>query len=782
MKSFERLGAFYLGRMSGVDGAPFLYDSKDLTTHGLIVGMTGSGKTGLGVVLLEEAALDGIPALVIDPKGDMGNLMLRFPDLSAEEFAPWVDASEATRAGVDKEQHARDTAEKWRNGIAAWGQSKARLKALQKGADVRVYTPGSASGRPIALLRAFDAPPRPVREDEDALRERVSSSVSGLLGLVGIDADPVTSREHILMANLLERAWTAGEDRDIESLVAEIQEPPFEKLGVMALESFFPSKDRTTLAMKLNNLLASPAFSAWRAGEPLDIEKLLYSDTGKPRVAVLSIAHLSDEERMFFVTLLLTEVISWMRSLDGSGSLRAILYMDEIFGYFPPVKAPPSKAPMLTLLKQARAYGLGVLLSTQNPVDLDYKGLGNTGTWFLGRLQTARDRERLLDGLSSVSGETTFDRQQAQELLGSMDKRVFLVRNVHEETPVLVHTRWALSYLRGPLTLQQLKELIGPAEASVLPAVAPMKKQLEPAGEEDERPSVPDTVEECFIDSGLPGLGTYEPYLLATVGVHYVRVGYGVDHFETLQFLVPLEEGGPEWDEGDELAPVSTTAEPRAGSRFASLPKPAQRDKSYARWGKSFLQFLYRDRPLTLYHCKSVRSYSRPHESEASFRVRATHAVHEKRDAAIEKLRERYSVKLDKLELAVARAQSRLERESGQYSAQKARTAISIGETLLGALFGRKRLSSANVGRASRTARSATRASRERDDVAHARKQMQAQKSKLRELSAELTKKIEALRADVGTGTLVLTEHSLRLRKSDSTLERFALAWKVRER
>ncbi len=429
--------------------SPLLYDSKDLTTHGLVVGMTGSGKTGLSVVLLEEAALDGIPALIIDPKGDMGNLMLQFPKLDPEDFLPWVDASEATRRGLAPDQFAAETAATWREGIRAWGQSLSRIARLKKAAEVRIYTPGSTAGRPIALLRAFDAPSAAVREDEDALRERVGNAVSGLPGLVGVDADPVTSREHILLSNILVAAWRDGEDRDLETILHEIQEPPFKKLGVLDLESFFPAKERFALTAKLNNLLASPAFAAWREGEPLDIAKLLYTETGKPRLAVLSIAHLSDEERMFFVTLFLNEVIAWMRSLEGTGSLRAILYMDEIFGYFPPVKAPPSKAPMLTLLKQARAYGLGVLLATQNPVDLDYKGLANIGTWFLGRLQTARDRDRLMEGLGSSSHEG-FDRARTEELLASLDKRVFLVQNVHEDAPVLFHTRWALSYLRGP--------------------------------------------------------------------------------------------------------------------------------------------------------------------------------------------------------------------------------------------------------------------------------------------------------------------------------------------
>src|SRR3990172_8052895 len=173
---------------------------------------------------------------------------------------------------------------------------------------------------------------------------------------------------------------------------------PFGKIGVVDLESFYPAAERTKLSMRLNNLLASPTFASWLEGEPLDVAEMLYTPAGKPRLAIVSIAHLDDAQRMFLVTILLNEGLAWIRTQPGTSSLRAILYMDEVFGFFPPSANPPSKTPMLTLLKQARAYGLGVVLATQNPVDLDYKGLGNAGTWFLGRLQTERDKLRVLYG------------------------------------------------------------------------------------------------------------------------------------------------------------------------------------------------------------------------------------------------------------------------------------------------------------------------------------------------------------------------------------------------
>jgi hypothetical protein len=427
MAEYEKLGAFYLGRgydleNSRVRDEDLLYDGKDLTTHAVCVGMTGSGKTGLCVTLLEEAALDGIPAIAIDPKGDLGNLLLNFPQLRPADFLPWVDPAEAARDGRTPQEHARWTADLWRRGLAKWGQSGDRIARLREAADLQIYTPGGNAGIPLTVLRSLAAPPPQMAGDEDALRERTLSVVSGLLALAGVDADPIRSREHILLSVLIDRAWREGRDLDLASLIREIQSPPLEQLGVLDLESFFPSKDRFELAMTLNNLLASPAFSAWSQGEPLDVGRLLYTEEGKPRIAIVSIAHLSDAERMFLVTILLNEVVAWMRTQPGTGSLRALLYMDEVFGYFPPTANPPSKTPMLTLLKQARAYGLGVVLATQNPVDLDYKGLSNAGTWFLGRLQTERDKARVIEGLegASAAAGAGFDRARIERILAGL--------------------------------------------------------------------------------------------------------------------------------------------------------------------------------------------------------------------------------------------------------------------------------------------------------------------------------------------------------------------------
>ena len=513
MHDFEKLGVFYLGKTK--DGL-LLYDSKDLVTHAVCVGMTGSGKTGLCITLLEEAAIDGIPAIIIDPKGDLSNLLLTFPNLAPEDFQPWVE-----------ERDPAQEANTWKEGLAKWGQDGERIKRLRDAADFRIYTPGSNSGLPVSILKSFVAPPEAIRQDNESLAERINTTVTSLLGLIGVEADPVRSREHILLSNILQQEWSAGRDLDIATLIQKVQSPSITKIGVMDLDSFYPAQDRFQLAMALNNLLASPSFASWMEGEPLDVQQFLYTQAGKPRLSIFSIAHLADAERMFFVSLLLNQVLGWMRAQSGTTSLRAILYMDEIFGYFPPVANPPSKLPLLTLLKQARAFGLGVVLATQNPVDLDYKGLSNAGTWFIGRLQAERDKARVLEGLEGIAAGTgqKFDKQQMEQLIAGLDKRIFLMNNVHDDGPEVFETRWALSYLRGPLTRTQIKTLMDPlktgagAAAGAIAAAAPASAPAPTAPAQSTKAILPPEITQYYIpvrssagakDTSL----TYHPMLL----------------------------------------------------------------------------------------------------------------------------------------------------------------------------------------------------------------------------------------------------------------------------
>ncbi|HEX6886033.1 MAG TPA: ATP-binding protein, partial [Planctomycetota bacterium] len=570
MKDYEKLGLLYLGRPLDERGepldAPLLYDARELVTHALCVGMTGSGKTGLCLALLEEAAIDGIPAIAIDPKGDLGNLMLTFPALAPADFRPWIEPSEAARAGRTPEEHAAATAELWRKGLADSGQPPERIARFKDACEVAIYTPGSSAGLPLSILKSFAPPPASTASDPDLLRERVLGTVSGLLGLLGIEADPLQSREHILFALLLERAWSEGRALTLADLVREVQTPPIERVGVLDLETFFPAKERGTLALRINNLLAAPGFAAWMQGEALDVQRLLWTPEGKPRIAILSIAHLSDAERLFFVTLVLEELVAWMRTQAGTTSLRALVYMDEIFGYFPPSANPPTKTPLLTLLKQGRAFGLGCVLATQNPVDLDYKGLANCGTWFLGRLQTERDKLRVLDGLEGASATSgaAFDRAEMERILAGLGKRVFLLHSVHAERPQLFRTRWTLSYLRGPLTRSQIATLMAPATAGLQPGSVPPppsspsasapstplpgeEATLERAGPGGARPPLPAGVTELFLPPVHAGAVRYAPHLLGEARVHFVDAKRGVDAWQSLAVLAPLAraDGNP---------------------------------------------------------------------------------------------------------------------------------------------------------------------------------------------------------------------------------------------
>ncbi len=792
----EELGSFYLGsRVDPQSGErlaePYLYDANDLLTHAVCVGMTGSGKTGLCVGLLEEAALDGIPALVIDPKGDLANLALTFPELRGADFLPWVDHGEAQREGRTREEHAEATAELWRKGLLEWGQTGDRIRRLRDAVELAIYTPGSRTGRPLNVLRSF-SPPGERESDPEAIEDRIRGAVSGLLAMLGIAPDPIRSREHILLSNILANAWERGESPDLAALIRAIQAPPFERVGVFELETFYPSAERLAFAMQLNNLLASPGFESWLAGEPLEISRLLYSPAGKPRLSVLSIAHLSDAERMFFVTIFLNEVVSWMRSQPGTPSLRALLYMDEVFGYFPPTANPPSKTPMLTLLKQARAYGLGVVLATQNPVDLDYKGLSNTGTWFLGRLQTERDKARVLDGLegASRSAGQSFERAEIEARLSGLGKRVFLVSNAHEDAPLLMHTRWVMSYLRGPLTRDQLRNLDAgetePADSAPPEPVrdapaASVPREPVPASPDRARPVVPSEIAEKFLARTDEATGPvlYRPALLGQVEVHYADRSQ-LDHWETIHLFAPLEDANLRtvWSDAVRLgASPEFTSGPSEGAAFVSPPSRVLSAKRFAAFEKQLPGSCYRRFPLELWRSSAPKGRAQPHETEGAFLGRMRQLQREARDKALEKLRRRYAPKLARLEEQIRKAEARVEREAGQYRQSRLQSAVSIGATLVGALFGRKLGSVGNVGRASSAAKSVGRAKRERSDIARAEADLEAIRTRLEGLEAEFEERLEEVRLEKSADEIECEPFQVRLRKSDTAIAGVWLVW-----
>lgn len=797
-QEFEKLGVFYLGRpydLARKKPKPgwLLYDSKDLVTHAVCVGMTGSGKTGLCLGLLEEAAIDGIPALVIDPKGDLGNLLLTFPALRGEDFLPWINEDDARKQGLPPAEYAAQQAERWRKGLAEWGQDGARIARMKEAADFAIYTPGSGAGLPLSILKAFTAPGADVLDEPELLRERVGTTVSSLLGLIGLSADPLKSPPHILLSKVLEAAWKAGESLDLAGLIQRVQTPPFARVGALDLDAFYPAKERFDLAVRLNHLIAAPGFEAWLEGEPMDIGAMLYTPEGKPRIAIVSIAHLNDAERMFVVSLLLNETVGWMRKQSGTTSLRAIVYMDEIFGYFPPVANPPSKGPLLTLLKQARAFGVGVVLATQNPVDLDYKGLANAGTWFVGRLQTERDKARVLEGLEGAAAGTgkVFHRQKMEQILAGLGNRVFLLNNVHEDRPEVFETRWTLSYLRGPLTRTQVKALMESRKASGARREAPERVHEaapltpHPLPLTPSRPILPPGVPQYFLPvRGRQPEGSsllYRPMALGMGRVRFLDAKAKVDETRELACLAEIGEGpvAVNWDEATEVAltPSDLEQEPQAGAAFAPPPAAAAKPKSYEAWGKDFANWLHRTQKLDLFASPALGLRSLPGESERDFRIRLQQAAHERRDGLMEALRKKYAPKRVVLEDRLRRARQKKEREAEEAKEHYVQTALSVGATLLGALLGRKAISASTIGRATTAARGVGRSVKQAKDVARAEENEEAVARQLAELEAQFQAETDRLAAEAEALAAPLETHAVRPTKANVSVRLTALAW-----
>jgi hypothetical protein len=787
-ESIEGLGVFYLGRKvdsaSGTaTGEPVLVDARRFTTHAVCVGMTGSGKTGLLIGLVEEAAIDGIPTLVIDPKGDLANILLSFPNLAPTDFLPWIEPDAAKREGTTLEALAERTARKWADGLAASGQSGDRIRRLHEAAEMAVYTPGSRTGRPLAMLGSLDAPPQEILDDPEARRERIESLVSAILALVGIDAEPGTSREHVLLSAILDALWKTGGKVDFGTLVRAIPTPPIERVGFLDLENFFPAGDRFQLASKLNTVAAAPGFDAWLDGEPLDLGRLLWTPAGKPRVAVVSIAHLSDAQRMAFVTLLAGAAVSWMRGQGGTSSLKALFLMDEVFGYVPPTANPPSKMPILTLMKQARAYGLGVVLATQNPVDLDYKGLSNAGLWFLGRLQTARDKARVLDGLegAAASAGGGFDRQRIDKLLSGLEQRRFLMHSVHGDEETLFQTRWTMAYLRGPLLREEIRRLTAavPHAAGAAPATQAATSSAATGGP---RPILPPGVREVFLapcgSVGPDDRLVYRPAVLGRARVRYGKAGTGIEVDREVIMMSPAGDslGESAWEAGSPLPqPPQIEPAPRTGS-FASLPAALAGPRGYATLGTSLKGFLGRTK-LTAYAVPAIDAVSRPDETEGEFRSRIALRVREWRDAEIEKVRDKHAVKLAAVVDRIERARQKVEREKAEAKNQSLQTYVSIGSAVLGALLGRKKASATNIGRAATSMRSASRAARQQADVAHAEESLATLEEKRVELESRIEEELERIRLESAPERIELEQVEVPAKKTDIVVEDVVLAW-----
>ena len=739
---------FYLGRLfdskSGkTTTQSVMYDPADLTTHAVVTGMTGSGKTGLCIGMLEEAALQGIPAIIIDPKGDLTNLLLHFPDLVPQDFQPWIDPDLARRAGETIEQAAVAASQAWTKGLSDWGIDHERILALKNAAEFAIYTPGSDAGIPVSVLSSLAAPEIDWNSNREILREKISSTVTALLGLIGMtDIDPIQSREHILLSNLFENAWSQGQDLELTELILQTQTPPFDKLGAFPVDAFFPPKDRMGLAMQLNNILAAPAFETWREGQSLDIAKLLFTQDGRPRHSIFYLAHLTDAERMFFVTLLFSAVEAWMRSQSGTGALRALVYMDEIFGYLPPINNPPSKQPLLRMLKQARAFGVGLLLATQNPVDVDYKALSNAGTWIIGKLQTENDKNRLLDGLQSAAGGAS--RSTLDQLISGLGKRVFVLHNVHAKAPVLFQTRWTMNFLAGPMTRTQipaLNQLVGakliapepikPVDASAesrpveaAPASGPgleaatvktvitasvpsaVKSSTSTSGVQT-KPTLPAGIAEYFLPQtySLPEAFNaakqsmsadakiqsvmYKPALLSSAQIRFLDRKMGVDSNLVRSALVekPDRSGVVRWDDfpynGPSLDKLDTS--PTPGAHFGMIDMPLNDAKRMSAMQKDFTDWVYRNSSVKARVNQALKVSAGPDVSPADFMKACADAARDARDAELEKATGALDRKIKALEDKMAREERELQQDQVELNQRKTEGAANLLE--LGAGF-----------------------------------------------------------------------------------------------
>ena len=771
-------------------GTPLHLDPSDLTTHAVILGMTGSGKTGLGIVLLEEALERGIPALILDPKGDMGNLLLNFPALRGEDFRPWVDEAEAARAGQTPAALADATAARWAEGLADWGAGPDRMRRLGMGARFTIFTPGSTAGVPLDVVGSLAVPGPDV--PAEARADQIEGFVSGLLALVGRDADPLASPDHILLSNLIAHAWAAGQSLTLPMLVERVATPPMRRLGVFELDTFLPPKDRMALAVQLNALLASPSFAPWMRGMPLDIGRMLRDEDGRPRASILQLAHLSEQERQFIVTLVLSRLVGWMRSQPGTSELRALVYMDEVAGFAPPTAAPPSKKPILTILKQARAHGIGMVLSTQNPVDLDYKALANAGTWMIGRLQTERDKARVLEGMKSATGSV--DMEALDRAVGALGKREFLMHTARGGAPRRFATRQAMSFLRGPLTRVEIERLMAddPDRAAALAApAAPPAGSSGAAGPADDQvavqPKVAAGIRVRFLDPAAPwaaeigaraGGTRLAAAVAARVHLRFDDAAAGLDHREKYECVwfpltdaAPAEDARPvDYDERD------LRSEAPAGAGYV-LPGAAI-DK--AAWFKTLERqlkdHLQRSRGVDVLTHRGLKLFSRPGEAHDAFLARCREAAATSADAEAAKLRDKYRAKLDRLEQQQRTAADRV-RELEVDTKQRVQQEVIAGAGQLLNIFlgGRGRLGSMGSLSGAASRRSTTRRTGERLETA--RGKTQDIDEQMRECEAELADELAEIQSRWEISAAEIESRSIPLDQGDVTVAETVLVW-----
>ncbi len=774
-ETYEKLGLFYLGKeidkktMEATEALTLL-KNKNFTTHAAIIGMTGSGKTGLGVGIIEEAAIDNIPSIIIDPKGDMGNLCLVDASFSAKAFEPWV-ADEAKAKEEDVPSYAQKIATMWKEGIESWGQSTERAAKLQA-VEKTIYTPGSSAGVAINVMSSLESPSAEVMEDSDTFSTYLKSTTTSLLSLIGIEADPLESKEYILLAQIITKAWIAGASLSIETLIGKVINPSFKKIGVLPLEDFYPQDARFKLASKFNSLLASPSFSLWLKGDDLDIQKLLYDDKGKAKVSIFSIGHLNDDERMFFVTLLLNKYIAWMRRQSGTSALKTLLYMDEIYGFFPPTKNPPSKEPMLLLLKQARAFGVGVVLSTQNPVDLDYKGLSNIGTWFIGRLQTSQDIERVIDGLGGKVG-ASYSKSEIKTLLANLKKRTFFLKSAHLDDIRLFTTRWVLSYLKGPLKRDEIAALMRKQKEAQSIEVESVESFTQKSTDLEHYQNIDDSIPQYF-EPDTAHANSFIATLGARASVHFYSQRKGIDESREIIFSLPLEKTQRtiDWEEAreEEERFENYPHTPPSDAKFQILPDVVVKDKGLKSAIRELKDTLYHTQQLELMRCKSPKLESKVGESLSNFTVRLKDILDDKKEMEIEKLQTRYGKKEKTLLDRLSRAKERVEKESSDSTSSM----IEAGIAVLGALFGKS--SPTKIGRA---VSKGSKILKEHGDMSRAEERMVAIEEDIEALEYELEDKIDEINEKYNVDNCEIESYTMKPRKTDIDMEECALVWRV---
>ncbi|WP_323587436.1 ATP-binding protein [Aliarcobacter butzleri] len=778
---YEKLKLFYIGKEKIDDNfVPLVYKNKDLLTHAAIIGMTGSGKTGLGISLLEEAAIDNIPSIIIDPKGDMTNLLLTFPSLQGSDFEPWIEEQDASNNGLSVKEFAQNTANLWKNGLERDFQNASRIEKFKNSADFTIYTPGSDAGVQISILSSFKAPNKEVIEDNDLLVSLINSTVSSILSLIEEKSD-TTSKESILISSIFMNYFKENKDLTLEELITLIVTPPFSKIGVFDLETFFAQSERLKLALKLNNIIANPSFKTWIEGETLDISNLLYDETGKAKVSIFSIAHLNDSQRMFFVTLLLNQMVAWMRRQEGTTSLKALLYMDEIFGYFPPNSNPPSKQPMLTLLKQARSFGIGVILSTQNPVDIDYKGLANIGTWFIGRLQTKQDKEKVIDGLSSAN-EGNLNKDEVMNLISNLEKRNFILKNINEDGIKIFETRWALSYLKGPISKDGIKKLMSEKKKQNIPT-----QKIENENQTTQiniekgipKPIITSNLTEKYLYSSQNSAYYLQPYLICSCDVHYIDAPKNIDFEEKISYKIYLDENmkNIDFEEKEELGNNSFEEKEKPNSFYYELPSFIQKEKDLKVIEKDFMDYIYRNSKLTLYKNEFLKITSKQTESLNDFKIRLQDRLNEKIDLEVEKLKIKFVKENDSIETKLSKLYEKLQKEEIQATSTTTDTIISIGTSLLGAFFGNSVINKTNIGKVATSAKGASKILKERNDVKQVENEileLQQQKEALKTL---LENEIEKINLANQSSNFPIEEIFIKPKRSDIYNTKLALLW-----